>query len=235
MTTLFNFNIKKKTGVIYYPEKKIIRKFSTDKNKKKLSNEFDGFNWYLKKTNFNLENKNKRLKYFKKENFINFPLIKAYKIPYWKPLSETKVYIKHLIKHYVKVWPDQKQTSYHGDLTIENVLFTQLNHPLIIDWEYFEKNRPWGLDICHLLISSIVLPAISKKQFCIPNTELELFEKYWNNFFMNKNFVYLDDPIKYLNKMNSKNYLKPKNINFISKISNHQKNQIRDVINKNGK
>ena len=33
MTTLFNFNIKK-TGVIYYPEKKIIRKFSTDKNKK---------------------------------------------------------------------------------------------------------------------------------------------------------------------------------------------------------
>ena len=61
---------------------------------------------------------------------------------YWKPLSETKVYIKHLIKHYIKVWPDQKQTSYHGDLTIENVLFTQLNHPLIIDWEYFEKNRP---------------------------------------------------------------------------------------------
>ena len=39
---------------------------------------------------------------------------------------------------------------------------------------------------------------------------------------MNKNFVYLDDPIKYLNKINSKNYLKPKNINFISK-SNHQK------------
>ncbi len=36
MTTLFNFNIKKKTGVIYYPEKKIIIKFSTDKNKKKI-------------------------------------------------------------------------------------------------------------------------------------------------------------------------------------------------------
>ena len=233
MTTLFNFNIKKKTVVINYPDKKIIRKFSTDKNKKKLSNEFNGFNWYLRKSNFNLEKK--KLKYFKQENFINFPLIKAYKIPYWKPLSETKEYIKYLMEHYVKVWPDQKQTFYHGDLTIENVLFIKPNHPIIIDWEYFEKKKPWGLDICYLLISSIVLPAILKKQFYIPNTELELFEKHWNNFFMNKNFVYLDDPIKYFKKMNSKNYLKSKNINFISKISNHQKNQIREVIYKNGK
>ena len=50
MTTLFNFNIKK-TGVIYYPEKKIIRNFQQIKIKK-LSNEFDGFNWYLKKNKF---------------------------------------------------------------------------------------------------------------------------------------------------------------------------------------
>ena len=44
--------------------------------------------------------------------------------------------------------------SYHGDLTIDNVLFENLNNPIIIDWEFFQKNELWGLDICHLLISS---------------------------------------------------------------------------------
>ena len=35
MTTLFNFNLKKNTGVIYYTNKKIIRKFSINKKKKR--------------------------------------------------------------------------------------------------------------------------------------------------------------------------------------------------------
>ena len=48
MTTLFNFNLAKSTGVIYYSKNNIIRKFSLTTNKRKLLNEYKGFKWYFK-------------------------------------------------------------------------------------------------------------------------------------------------------------------------------------------
>ena len=139
MTTLFNFNLAKSTGVIYYSENNIIRKFSLNTNKRKLLNEYKGFKWYFKKSKIKIKNKAPLIEYFKNENYLNLPLIKGNKVPFWISIKETKNLIEILISHYLKVWPKNNITPYHGDLTIDNVLFENLNNPIIIDWEFFKK------------------------------------------------------------------------------------------------
>lgn len=232
MTTLFNFNLAKSTGVIYYSENNIIRKFSLNTNKRKLLNEYKGFKWYFKKSKIKIKNKTPLVEYFKNENYLNLPLIKGNKVPFWVSIKETKSLIEILISHYLKVWPKNNITPYHGDLTIDNVLYENLNNPIIIDWEFFQKNELWGLDICHLLISSVVLPSLLKKKRKIPNSELEVFEILWKNFFKQRKIYYLKEPIKYLSQVNKKKLFKEKENDFIQKISNFQKNQILEVIKK---
>ena len=156
-------------------------------------------------------------------------------MPFWVSIKETKSLIEILISHYLKVWPKNNITPYHGDLTIDNVLFENLNNPIIIDWEFFQKNELWGLDICHLLISSVVLPNLSNKKRKIPSSELEVFEILWKNFFKQRKIYYLKEPIKYLSQVNKKKLFKEKENDFIQKISNFQKNQILEVIKNNGK
>ena len=230
MTTLLNFNLQKKTGVIYYPEKKIIRKFSINKKNKKLKNEFDGFNWYLHKYKKNIGKKNLKLKFIKDHNYINFPIIKASKKQFWTPLKENVKHINILISHYLKVWPKFHKTCYHGDLTIENVLFENNYRPIIIDWEFFKKKEIWGLDICHLLISSVILPTLAKNKTYIPLSELKLFKKIWKSFFEGKKLIYLRDPVEYLKNVNKK-ILKSKRSDFILKINKFQKKQLLETIN----
>ena len=96
----------------------------------------------------------------------------------------------------------------------------------------FQKNELWGLDICHLLISSVVLPSLLKKKRKIPNSELEVFEILWKNFFKQRKIYYLKEPIKYLSQVNKKKLFKEKENDFIQKISNFQKKQILEVIKK---
>ena len=231
MTTLFNFNLAKSTGVIYYSKNNIIRKFSLTTNKRKLLNEYKGFKWYFKKSKIKIKNKAPLIEYFKNENYLNLPLIKGNKVPFWISIKETKNLIEILISHYLKVWPKNNITPYHGDLTIDNVLFENLNNPIIIDWEFFKKMN-WGLDICHLLISSVVLPSLFKKKKEIPNSELEVFEILWKNFFKQRKIYYLKEPIKYLSQVNKKNFLKKKKMISYKKFQIFQKKQILEVIKK---
>ena len=112
MTTLFNFNLAKSTGVIYYSKKDIIRKFSLTTNKRKLLNEYKGFKWYFEKSKIKIKNKTPLIEYFKKENYINLPLIKGNKVPFWHSIKETKSLIEILINHYLKVWPKNNITPW---------------------------------------------------------------------------------------------------------------------------
>lgn len=234
MTTLFNFNLQKKTGVIYYSNKKIIRKFSTNTKNKTLINEYIGFNWYLEMYKSKIKNKIFKTEFIKKHNYINFPLIKAKKIYFWNTLKENEKYIKILINHYLKVWPKHSINCYHGDLTVENVLFENNLSPIIIDWEFFKKKEPWGLDVCHLLISAVILPTLAKKKKYIPLVELQLFKKYWTIFFKGKKLIYLKDPIKYLKTINKK-ISKSKKDDFIFKITRHQKKQLLEILKQDDK
>lgn len=225
MTTLINFNLNKKTGVIFFPEKKIVRKFSIlKKNNKFIKNEFDGFNWYY--------NRIKKKKYFKKKiilkknnNFIDTSLIKGKNIKYWNSIKVNKEFICAAIKHYEKIWPQTIKTYYHGDLTIENMIFIKNKEPIFIDWEKSRRNELWGLDICYLLISSVALPNLVKNKK-MTNEEKSIFKNFWVNFFHNKNFKYQTNPFNFFktNKILDSN-------NFINKISQSMKKEILELIN----
>ena len=62
-----------------------------------------------------------------------------------------------------------------------------------------------------------------KEKKKIPNSELEVFEILWKNFFKQRKIYYLKEPIKYLSQVNKKKLFKEKENDFIQKISNFQK------------
>lgn len=231
MTTLINYNLVKETGVFFDKEKKVFRKFFLSSNKnniKKLNNEYIGYIHYfnqLKKKNL------KKFKLIKKLNFLETEIIYGKKLKFWEritlinKLEKIKI-IEKVIEHYKVVWPKKssKKTFYHGDLTLDNIIFLEKEDILFIDWENFKKKEEWGLDIAYFLISLIVLPALNNNRLYINNLNLELFKNFWTKFYKGKNFVYLKDPINYIkNKNNNKN-------NFFYKIPNKMKDKIYESI-----
>ena len=52
---------------------------------------------------------------------------------------------------------NKKRVYYHGDLTVDNILFNRKKIKFI-DWELSGKNEIWGYDLVYLLISSIFFP-----------------------------------------------------------------------------
>ncbi len=233
MTTLLNYNLKKKTGVVFYSDKKIIRKFSTNGKKNiLLNNEYNGFKWYLSKTKKSYMYQLYKKKLIKNINYIDYPLIKGRKISFWTPLKESYTHVEIIMNHYKKFWPKTNKTYYHGDLTIENTIFIKDKYPFIIDWEYSSENNIWGLDICYLLISSVVLPALTNEERKIKATELQLFENLWFKFFKKKKFRLIKYPLQQIIKINKKLIkIRPKKNDFIYKINNFQKNQLLEIIN----
>ena len=70
---------------------------------------------------------------------------------------------------------------YHGDLTLSNIIFTK-NEVRFIDWENYENNKLWGLDISYFLLSLIILPSISNRKNTISKHSSENFIIFWNSF-----------------------------------------------------
>ena len=131
------------------------------------------------------------------------------------------------------MWPkNNKKVPYHGDLTLSNIIFnTNKNNKIrIIDWENYEKNKLWGLDICYFILSLIILPPISKKTNKLLKNSADNFGYIWKSFFKNCNFEYLDDPIYYLKK----NTNLQKN-NFLNIMSNDLKKEINFILNETNK
>ena len=71
---------------------------------------------------------------------------------------------------------------YHGDLTLSNIIFTK-NEVRFIDWENYENNKLWGLDISYFLLSLIILPSIANRKNTISKHSSENFIIFWNSFF----------------------------------------------------
>lgn len=233
MNTTLNFNISKRTGIIFYSGSNIIRKFTLNKNSFFLRNEINGFEWYVSKVKKKIFYKNLSFKTKLEKNYIDFPIFKGRKYSFWKPLKETSSYIEIIMKHYLNVWPNEKKTYYHGDLSLENVIFLRERFPLIIDWEFSKKNIIWGLDICYLLISAVLLPMLHKNNQFIKVSELLIFEKLWFDFFKgNKNNKLIKTSILEIKKIIKNNRFKIKN-NFMFRVNESVINQILEVTNKN--
>lgn len=197
MTTLIKFSLKKNTGVLYNNSTNQIKKFFLNNNKKirqLYNNEFNGLSWYrnqlLKKKYLN----NYSIK--KKNNYISLPVINGKKYKFWKEFITEEKKIAMILEHYKNVWPNRSLVPYHGDLTIDNIIFKKNKEVFFIDWESFENKVEWGLDICYLLISILVLPALALQKKNLLEENLFYFKKYWKNFFKNKNFNYFENPFQ---------------------------------------
>lgn len=220
MTTLINFNLKKKTGVCIFPDNKTVRKFVISKDKKNLiDKELKGVKWYFsvlkKKGHF----KEKYIFSIGK-NYLDFKLLNSPKYFFWDSITKNQKIIETAIEHYLKIWPRNKKTYFHGDLTVENILLHK-GKPIFIDWENFKKNLPWGLDICFFLISALILPHLNKKNNNLEPSEKKIFKKIWNNFYFDQNYDYLNDPFKFSKKKKLFN-----NNHFINKIPKKFKEEI---------
>ncbi len=202
MTYLIRYNLNKNTGVFYDGKKRVIRKFFINLKKKfklnLIKNEFRGYKWYL-----NRLKKSKKLKYSiisNNLNYIQVPLIRGKKYMFWDNFIFNKNEIQIVINHYKKVWPNKKKVPFHGDLTLENIIFLNNSNIFLVDWENFREKEEWGLDLSYFLISLIVLPNLNKNNKIIDVKEMQQFKIIWKNTFLNKNYDYLIDPLEYLKK-----------------------------------
>jgi len=198
MTTLISFNKKKKVGVAYINQKKIIRKFTFDKQKYRfIKNESNGFKWYSSRqkiiSNFS------KIFISKSKNYIEFPIIIGKQIMFWDYLEKNYDESIAVISHYKKIWPNQKIVPSHGDLTFSNIIFNKNKNPTIIDWENFLPNKmSWGFDLSYFLISTVSLPSIFHKDKKIRHQELLLLEKIWKKAFKLKRYDYLNKPATFI-------------------------------------
>ena len=97
-----------------------------------------------------------------KFSFVDQKLFEGKKNIFYNSISSNLDIIMRSIDHYVKFWPKRPLTKVHGDLTIDNIIYSP-NKIRFIDWElYGTSNEIWGYDLVYLVISSIFL-IITKK------------------------------------------------------------------------
>ena len=224
MAELFHFNFQKNTGVFFNNKNFLIKKFYINNNQynnKYLKNELNGYSWYLKR----LKRKNINIKVKSiKQNYFEIPLILGKKINFWKRIIHLKDRVSIILNHYKEIWPNKLLVPYHGDLTLDNIIFTDDRKVLFIDWENYSEKEEWGLDLVYFLLSLIILPSITNKKKIINITDIDFFKFHWNKVFKNKDYNYLNDPLEYLKtKQNLKN-------NFFFKINLDMKKQINNAL-----
>ena len=158
------------------------------------------------------------------------PYFNGTKYKFWNNFLGNKKEIFLVLNHYKKIWPkNNKIVPYHGDLTLSNIIFND-GKVRIIDWENFEKDKLWGLDICYFILSLIILPSISKKTNKLLKNSADNFVFIWKSFFKNYDFEYLNDPVYYLKK----NTNLQKN-NFLNLIPKNLKKEINFILNETNK
>mgnify|MGYP006133454083 CR=1 FL=1 len=230
MTTLINFNKKKKVGVIYFPERNVIRKFTFNKKSYKLIiNETKGFEWYQIRNKNILKNSQKII--HKSKNYVDFPIIVGKQKKFWRYLENYYEEAEAVVAHYKKVWPNQNMVPCHGDLTFSNIIFNN-NQPIIIDWENFLANKMvWGFDLSYFLISTVSLPSLFHKDKKIKNKELILLEKLWRNTFKSKKQKFLHKPVNYLKSSFGKTFIMRDYFDYFPNLlSKYKIEQINEVL-----
>ncbi len=202
--------------LLYFPKLKIFRKFSFfGDGKKKIIAEYRGLSWYLKRKKVKKNSIIKKLYNNRKNLFkaLDTKLIEGRKMKSWDSINKNFVYLKLVYKHYIKIFKKKKMTNIHGDLTLDNIIFSN-NNISIIDWEFFNaKPKDWGYDIAYLFLSAISMPFILKKN--ISTNELLHFTKLWNLLIKQKiDKKILNNPYSYFEKSIKKDLIlnKAKNI-----------------------
>lgn len=133
---------------------------------KNISNEYKGWKWYCLK---NKDLKNQPAKYeILEENYVRLKIkfFKGEKIQIKKGITKNREYLSRVIKHYKEIWPfENDNVPMHGDLSLENILFSK-NKIYFIDWEHFSINSSyWGFDIYYLLFETLWFSWNKRKKY----------------------------------------------------------------------
>lgn len=201
--------------LIYLKKEKIYRKFSIKKNGiKKIISERNGLKWYIKK---NKIKETKIIKNFHKNKqfaFLDLKKIRGEKKKSWRPLSENISCINKFFSHYKKIFKISTNHIIHGDLTLDNILFSRKNF-FIIDWEFYStKKFLWGYDLVYLVLSSVCIPYLENKVFS--KKDERYFLELWLKLIKLKiDKQLLFNPFKYLDYV----FLNCKPLNLSLKIS----------------
>jgi hypothetical protein len=126
---------------------------------KRLAREEVGISWYADRLGTNNAN---LLGYaYTSSIYARLDIRKflGHKISYKKSFSQNYEYLERCISHYIDVWPRDALVPTHGDLTLDNVIFSSNGTVYFFDWEHFtDKLYPWGFDILYCLLSALLLP-----------------------------------------------------------------------------
>lgn len=121
-----------------------------------LHNEYNGYLWYSKFNPFNLKlTKNKNLNYMQ----LNIEYFEGIKLNYRHGLTINYSKILSIIEYYHNISKKNflisKNYPFHGDLSIDNIIFTK-NNIIIIDWQYFKLlDNNLGFDILNLIFEQL--------------------------------------------------------------------------------
>lgn len=227
--------------LLYLPKEQLFRKFSVKKNGiEKIASERSGLKWYVKKSKLNEKKIIKN--FFKNKDYavLDLKKIRGKKVRSWRPLSENKSHINKFFAHYKKIFKFSAYHIIHGDLTLDNILFSKKNF-FILDWEFYSRQKfLWGYDLVYLTLSSICIPYLESNVFS--KKDQECFVKLWSNLVKMKidNRLLLN-PFKYFDYvlLNAKSLHSSKKISrskfFHLLLTKQFKNKILKLINSNQK
>ena len=139
-----------------------------------LKNDFAGIKWYARQAK--LQGDAPVLHTSSEMALLKIPMLDGARVSVEAPLVDTAVYVKRALDHYAQTWPRENRVPYHGDLTLDNVLFTDVS-VRFFDWEHFDDvGLFWGFDAMYLALSSIFLPHLFRQQKFQPSPSVE---KIW--------------------------------------------------------
>jgi hypothetical protein len=200
--------------LFFNKKKKLYIKLSNGKfGNECLIREYAGNKWYYNKQgikyNFVLKKDNFFYEFSRKE-------IIGYKKNYLQSIDNNFNHLDKCINHYFDIWPKNKYSGFHGDLTLDNILFNYSKEITIIDWECFtEKNVLYGADAVYLLISSIVYPNL-KNIKKIKQHELKKFFILWKKILNEKlDKTLINEPVDYFLNL----YLANPTMHYITNMS----------------
>ena len=128
----------------------IFRKVAHSRSAKTLlKNELSGLKWYESQRKHFPDMSQVSL--FKLNgNILDIPIIEGQQVSYEAPLKSTISFVLRALEHYALIWPPGKKGAVHGDLTMDNIFFSE-REVFFFDWEHFsEEGEVWGFDAVYL-------------------------------------------------------------------------------------
>ena len=199
---LLSNNVHQNHISVFYnaEEKKYYKIASTPAAAANLKKEKQGWDWYSKNIS-------------KKKNFTNvlierdsyYKLViqefQGTKADYQHAFENNFKLIEKVVDWYISNWPKEDSDTIHGDMTLDNIIFSPNQKIYLIDWECFTKTKVfWGYDIIYFILSAIFLP--SKKILIPSKNELtflgNLFLKLLDNGVPN---IVLETPLASLHQI----------------------------------